>query len=88
MSSERAGAPTHGALNREQAREVLRRMLTPYDPLVAELRDSVLDVWVSSLEACVVPDRRIARIEALLDQPEDRPGETRRYLRAILRGDQ
>lgn len=54
-------------------------MLTPYDPLVAELRDSVLDVWVSSLEACVVPDPRITRIEALLSDPEANANEFRFY---------
>jgi hypothetical protein len=66
MSSERAGAPTHGALNRENAREVL-------DEYVAVQRDHgpyTEDAFLDALEACVVPDPRITRIEALAAEAE------------------
>jgi hypothetical protein len=60
MSSERAGAPTHGALNREKAREAL---LDSTDLARTEWwREQVID----RLEACVVPDPRITRIGELV----------------------
>lgn len=87
--SERAGTPTHGRLDRETAdnaladlcREVLLgRGLVDFQP------------YREALEACVVPDPRLGRIEALCLEGEDSlDSETRAYaaqLRAILRGDQ
>jgi hypothetical protein len=58
MLSERAGAPTHGALNREEARAWIRY----YADLSTDTEDDFLDV----LEACVVPDPRITRIISAL----------------------
>lgn len=58
MSAERAGAPTHGALNREQAQTVLVDYRLCVEPEVQ------LDEFVDLMEACVVPDPRITRIEA------------------------
>jgi hypothetical protein len=59
MSFERAGAPTHGALNRETARPVLVGLMAGAP--AAYRINAALD----ALEACVVPDPRITRIEAL-----------------------
>jgi hypothetical protein len=65
MSSERAGVHTGGTLNREEALELLSDLLEVAGGTIATSRlHRVLD----ALEACVVPDPRITRIEALLEQ--------------------
>jgi hypothetical protein len=65
MSSERAGVHTGGTLNREKARERLLNFVP------SQYVDKALD----ALEACVVPDPRIARIKALSDERDADPLE-------------
>jgi hypothetical protein len=85
MSPERAGTPTHGHLDREKARAMLADQLGSI-LLPEEIGDDLLD----AMEACVVPDLRLTRIEAMVSPPNRLynfpvPAED---IRAILRGDQ
>jgi hypothetical protein len=73
MPPERAGKPTHGALDRDERferTERLAKILRKYAAAKLKEHDGGRPVyesdWVEKiLEACVVPDPRITRIEAL-----------------------
>lgn len=81
---------TSRALNREQARELIHGYINPTLHNLRETRAAV-EGTLDALEACVVPDPRLTRIEALVAAYDDAGlGHTtfEHEVRAILRGDQ
>jgi hypothetical protein len=68
MSSKRAGVHTGGAFNREKVLDVLTEHYGPHSAGESA-------IILQALEACVVPDTRIARIEALCADEEARTAE-------------
>lgn len=83
MSSERAGVRTRGHLDRDR---VIYLLWEAYDAVPKGILDA--------LEACVVPDPRLTRIEALLDEwsgstrSRITPDFAAHEVRAILRGNE